>query len=86
MKMANSMTATKITGIEIDLNTNSMIKNTAPIEIALTTLKSLSVICIKSFVHGASPISMASGSYVLIILFNVSHWALTSSDATLYSD
>ena len=59
-KIANSITATSIIGKEIDLNTKSMITNIAIIEIALTRLKSVSVILIRSFVQGASPISIAS--------------------------
>ena len=40
-------------GLENSLNTNAMIMKIAMIEMALTTLKSLSVIVIRSFVHGA---------------------------------
>ena len=58
-KIANSMTATKITGNEMDLNTKIMIKKIAPMETILTRLKSSSVILIKSFVQGASPINIA---------------------------
>ena len=47
------MTDTRISGSEPDLNTNAMIMKIAMIEMALTTLKSLSVIVIRSFVHGA---------------------------------
>ena len=54
IKIAPSITKTKIIGNEIDLNTNKIIKNTAKIETALTTLKSWSVISIKSLVHGAT--------------------------------
>ena len=59
IKIANSMTDTRISGSEPDLNTNAMIMKIAMIEMALTTLKSLSVIVIRSFVHGASPINIA---------------------------
>ena len=48
------MTATSMIGKDIDFRTIAMIMNMTAIEIALTTLKSLSVILIKSFVHGAS--------------------------------
>ena len=58
----------------------------ATMEIALTTLKSLSVIVIRSFVHGASPINIAEWSWLLIILFNSVHCLFTSSVAALYSD
>ena len=58
----------------------------ATIETALTTLKSLSVIVIRSFVQGASPMSIPVSSYFFTISLIVVHCSLTSSDATLYSD
>ena len=58
----------------------------APIDTILTVLKSSSVISIRSFVHGASPINMAEGSYFLMILLISSHCAFTSSEATAYSE
>ena len=70
MKMANSITDTRISGTVIDWKVSSIIRNTAIIEIMLTTLKSLSVIVIKSFVQGASPISMPLGAYSLRIWFS----------------
>ena len=69
MKIANSMTATRITGSDMDLNTSAIMINMAIMETALTTLKSLSVIVIRSFVQGASPISIAEESYFFTISF-----------------
>ena len=40
MKIANSITATKITGNEIDLNITAIIKKIAAIDTILTTAKS----------------------------------------------
>ena len=59
-KIANSMTATSMIGSDTDLNTTRMIRNINTIDTALTRLKSVSVIVIRSFVQGASPISIAS--------------------------
>ena len=86
IKMANSMTDTRIIGNEIDLNTNAMIMKIAPMEIILTFLKSTAVISIRSFVQGASPISIAESSYFLMILLISSHCAFTSSVADAYSE
>ena len=49
-------------GSTSERNTIAMITKIATIEIALTTLKSVSVIVIRSFVHGASPISIPFSS------------------------
>ena len=46
MKIANSITATKIIGKDIDLNTHAIIKKIAPMDTVLTTLKSWFVIVI----------------------------------------
>lgn len=73
MKIANSITATKIIGKDIDLNTHAIIKKIAPMDTVLTTLKSWFVIVIKSFVQGASPISIAFLSYFFIIFSILSH-------------
>ncbi len=86
IKIANSITDTRITGSDTDLNTNAIIRKIAPMDTTLTVLKSSSVISIKSFVHGASPISIADASYFLMIWLIASHCALTSSDATAYSE
>ena len=86
MKMANSITATRITGRETDWNTTVMIRKIATMDTALTTLKSLSVMVIRSLVQGASPISIPELSYFLMMEFRISHCSLTSSVATLYSD
>ena len=43
----------------IDLNTNTIIKKIAPMDTSFTVAKSLSVISIRSLVHGASPTSIA---------------------------
>ena len=63
MKIANSITATNRIGSTIDFRTMAMIRNTRPIDTAETTAKSWSVIEIRSFVQGASPISMELSSY-----------------------
>ena len=84
--MENSITATKITGRVILFSTSAMMTKIAMIEIAFTTLKSSSVVSIRSFVQGASPISIPVESYFFRISFSASIWALTSSDATLYSE
>ena len=86
IKMANSMTATRMIGSDTDLNTSAIITKIAPIDTMLTVLKSSSVISIRSFVHGASPINMAEESYFLMILLISSHCAFTSSEATAYSE
>ena len=67
MKIANSIAATRTTGSEIDLNTKRIITTIAPIETALTRLKSVSVIVIRSFVQGASPITIDVESYFFAI-------------------
>ena len=73
MKIANSITDTKIIGKDIDLNTHAIIKKIAPMDTVLTTLKSWFVIVIKSFVQGASPISIAFLSYFFMIFSILSH-------------
>ena len=67
IKIANSIAATRIIGNETDLNTQKIIMKIATIDTALTVLKSLSVMVIKSFVHGASPITMEFWSYFFAI-------------------
>ena len=67
MNMANSITVTNNTGNDTDLSTNRIIINISMIDTALTRLKSVSVIFIKSLVHGASPITMALLSYSFTI-------------------
>ncbi len=62
IKIPNSMTKTRMTGRETDFNTAAIIKKINTMETTLTTLKSRSVIVIKSCVQGASPISIAVGS------------------------
>ena len=51
-----------ITGRETERNTHKIIKKITPMDTTLTVLKSLSVMRIKSLVHGASPTSMECGS------------------------
>mgnify|MGYP006873675891 CR=1 FL=1 len=58
-KIANSIAETSIIGSDIDLSTNRIITNIATIDTALTVLKSLSVIVIRSLVQGASPTTIA---------------------------
>lgn len=62
MKMANSITATRRIGSEMDLNTKIIMMATRRIDTELTVLKSQFVILIRSFVQGASPISIPSSS------------------------
>ena len=76
--MASSIIATSRIGRENDLSTNAMITKIAAMEIALTTLKSRSVQLIKSFVQGASPMSMPPSSYFLRIAFSSSICWLTA--------
>ena len=75
-----SIAATNITGNDIDLNTIAIIKNIAIIEAALTFLKSVSAILIKSFVRGASPPTRPSGSYLWTICSTSVNCALHSSE------
>ena len=60
MKIANSITNTRNIGIDIDVNTKSIIKNTANIDITFTRLKSLSAILTKFFVKTPSPVTILS--------------------------
>ena len=62
IKIANSMIATSKIGSTTDRSTSAMIRNTKPMDTALTTAKSWSVIVIRSFVHGASPMSIEPSS------------------------
>ena len=84
--MENSITATRINGKVILFSTSAMMIKIAAIETVLTTLKSSSVISIRSFVQGASPISIPAGSYFFKIAFSSAIWAFTSSLAVLYSE
>ena len=77
--MANSMTSTKINGRLALLNTISRMRRIAMMEIASTTTKSWSVTLMRSLVAGASPMSVALGSYSLMIDWISSHCALTAS-------
>ena len=86
MKMDNSITATRISGRVILFSTRAMITKIATIETAFTTLKSSSVVSIRSLVQGASPISMPLESYFFKIVFSSLIWAFTSSVAVLYSE
>ena len=86
INMANSITDTSITGRETDFNTIAIIKKIKIMDTALTVLKSWSVIVIKSWVQGASPISIMDSSYPFIILRMASHCSFTSSVPVLYSD
>ena len=60
IKIANSITLTRIIGNEIDLNNIKIIRNIITIERILTVLKSVSAIVIKSLVNGASPTTKES--------------------------
>ena len=86
IKIASSITATKIIGSVIDLNTIAIIAKITNIETKLTVAKSLFVILIKSLVHAASPTSIPDLSYFLIIFSIWLHCALASSEPVLYSD
>ena len=80
------MTAISMNGRERLFSTRAMIMKIAAMETILTILKSLSVVSIISFVHGASPMSIPFGSYFFRIEFRLSICRLTSSPATLYSE
>jgi len=81
MKMDNSITATRISGRVILFSTRAMITKIATIETVFTTLKSSSVVSIRSLVQGAS-----LESYFFKIVFSSLIWAFTSSVAVLYSE
>ena len=69
-----------------DRNTKRTMTPTRIMDTRFTTLKSRSVILIRSCVQGASPISIPLLSYLFRISLIVSHCAFTSSVATLYSE
>ena len=73
-------------GSEILFSTNAIIMNIAAIEMIFTTLKSLSVVSIMSFIQGASPISIPDLSYFLSIELSFVICSFTGSLATLYSE
>ena len=70
MKIAHSIRATSRNGREIDLKTNAIITAIMMIDTQLTTLKSWFAISTRSFVQGASPISIPFASYFLTIFFS----------------
>ena len=55
MQIANSITLTRITGIEMDLNTIITIMKIAAMDTIFTVVISTSVTSARSFVSGASP-------------------------------
>ena len=57
MKIASSITATKMIGSDMLFSTIMMMMKIAAIEIALTVAKSTEVMSIRSFVSAASPTS-----------------------------
>ena len=86
IKMENSITATKIIGRVMLFSTRAMMIKIATMEMVSTTLKSLSVISIRSLVQGASPMSIPVLSYFFKMVFKVSICAFTSSVAVAYSE
>ena len=75
--MPSSMDATRMMGSEMDCRANRMIRKMAAMETLVTTLKSRSVILIRSLVQGA---------YSSMILLISVIWLLTLSLATAYSE
>ncbi len=80
------MTATRMIGIEIDLNEIRMMKNTMMIDTAFTRLKSEFVMFTRSLVQGASPISIADLSYFFMIFSIWVHCLFTALVAVAYFD
>ena len=73
-------------GREIDLKIIIMIRKMAPMEITFTRTRSASVVSWRSFISGASPITIAVGSYFFTISLMDASWAFTSSVAEPYSE
>ena len=70
MKIASSMTAIRMKGREKLPSTSVMMRKMAAMEMALTTLKSWSVVSIMSFMQGASPMSIPPSSYFFRMAFS----------------
>ena len=62
MNMANSMTVSSIAGSVSDLNTSITMMNMAATETVLTVTRSTEVTSSRSFISGASPMTMDLGS------------------------
>ena len=86
MKIASSITAMRMNGRLIDFSTRAMMMKMAMMEMAFTTLKSVSVVSIMSFMAGASPMSSEPSVCFLAISFNLATWSLASSEAVPYSE
>ena len=86
MKIASSMTATRMMGRVMLFSTRAMMTKMAMMEIMLTTWKSWPVVSIMSFMQGASPMSIPLGSCSFKIAFKESSWVFTASLATRYSE
>ena len=80
------MTAIRMNGSDILRSTSRMMIKIAMIEIVLTTLKSVLVVSIISFIHGASPMSIPFSSYFLMISLSASICSPTLSLAEWYSE
>ena len=61
-KIANSITVTRIAGSEIDLNTIITITKIASMDTVFTVTRSTLVVSSRSFIRGASPITIPVGS------------------------
>ena len=86
INIAASITTISIKGSETLFSTSAIMINIAAMDIIFTTLKSLSVVSIISFIQGASPISMPDLSYFLSMVFSFVICSFTGSLATLYSE
>ena len=62
MNMANSITVTSIAGRVRDLNTSITMMNMASTETVFTRTRSTEVTSSRSFISGASPMTMPFGS------------------------
>ena len=86
MKMATSITEISRMGRVTLFATKKMIRKTSAMEMAFTTVKSWPVVSIRSFMQGASPISMPPLSYFFRMPFSAVICSFTSSLAALYSE
>ena len=84
--MANWITRTRMAGSDIDLKVKRMIMNIAATERKFTFFRSTSVVSCRSFIIGASPITIAEGSCFFTISFILASCAFTSSVADTYSE
>ena len=62
IKIANSITVTRMAGREIDLNTIITITKIASMDTVFTVTRSTLVVSSRSFISGASPMTIPVGS------------------------